>query len=80
MNYLQLVFTFECLGVNLLECDPVLLPLKYVDLLQNVQGSLSEVSLLGNGDLRVIVAIGELVVLGIRKHNERNPEILNFVS
>ena len=67
-----------CLGVNLLECDLVLPPSEDVDFVHEVVGALCKVSLPGDGDLGVVVSLGELAILCIRKHSEWNPEIVNL--
>ena len=72
--------TFEFLGVNLLKCDLVIGPLEYVDFLHHIQGALSVISLLGDGDLRVIVSLGGLTVLRVGKYNKGDPEIVNLRS
>ena len=72
--------TFEFLGVNLLKCDFVIGSLEYVDFLHHIQGALSVVPLLGDGDLRVVVSLGGLAVLRVGKYNEGDPEIVNLRS
>ena len=72
--------TFEFLGVNLLKCDLVIGPLEYVDFLHHIQGALSVISLLGDGDLRVVVSLGGLTVLRVGKYNKGDPEIINLRS
>ena len=72
--------TFEFLGVNLLKSYLVIGSLEYVDFLHHIQGALSVITLLGDGDLRVVVALGGLAVLRVGKDNERDPEIINLRS
>ena len=72
---LELVDTLECLGVNLLEGDPVLRALKDVDLLHDIQSALSEVALPGDRHLRLVIPLGGLLVLCVGKHNKRDPEL-----
>ncbi len=72
---LELVDTLECLGVDLLEGDPVLRALKDVDLLHDIQSALSEVALPGDRHFRLIISLGGLLVLCVGKHNKRDPEL-----
>ena len=72
--------TFEFLGVNLLKSYLVIGSLEYVDFLHHIQGALSVITLLGDGDLRVVVALGGLTVLRVGEYNERDPEIVNLGS
>ena len=65
--------------VDLLESDLVLSASKDVDFLHEHIGALGEISLPRDGDLRVVVTLGELAILGVGKHDERNPEIVNFI-
>ena len=71
--------TEESFRVDLLECDLVLSTSEDVDFFHKHIGALSEVSLPRDGDLRVVVALGELAVLRVGKYHERNPEIVNFI-
>ena len=77
---MKLVNTFKFLGVNLLKCDLVIGSLEYVDFLHHIQGALGVVPLLGDGDLRVVVALGGLAVLRVGKYNEWDPKIVNLRS
>ena len=70
--------TEEGLGVDLLEGDLVLPPSEDVDLIHEVILALCEVPFSGDGDLGVVVPLGELAVLRVREHSEGNPEIVNF--
>ena len=72
------VNAFEFLSVNLLKCDLVIGPLEDVDFLHHLQGALSEVALLSDGHLRVVVPLGGLAVLRVGEYNEGNPKIVNL--
>ena len=75
---LKEINTFKFLGVNLLKCDLVVGPLEYVDFFHHLQGALSEGPLLGDGHLRVVVTLGGLAVLCVRKDNKRDPKSVNL--
>ena len=75
---LQLINTFECLGVDLLEGDPVLCSLEDVDLLHDMDRALSEVPLPGDGHLSLVVPLSGLLVLSVGEHNKGNPELGEF--
>ena len=75
---LELIDTLECLGVDLLESDPVLAALEDVDLLHDLDPALSEVPLPGDGHLGLIIPLGRLLVLSVGKHNKGNPELDEF--
>ena len=72
---LELIDTFECLGVNLLKCDPIFHPFKDVDLLHDIDPTFSEVSLPSNGHLRLIIPLGGLLVFSVGKNNKGDPEL-----
>ena len=72
------VNTFKFLGVNLLKCDLIIGPLEDVDFFHHLQGALSEVALLGDGHLRVVVPLGGLAVLRVGEYNEGDPKIVNL--
>ena len=63
----------------MLECYLVLSTSKNVDFFHKNIGALCEISLSRDGDLRVVVSLGELAVLRVGKYHERNPEIVNFI-
>ena len=77
---LKKINTFKFLGVNLLKCDLVVGSLENVDFFHHLQGALSKVPLLGDGHLRVVVALGGLTVLRVGKYNKRDPKIVNLRS
>ena len=77
---MKLVDTFECFSVDLLECYPVGGAVKYVYLLHHVVLAPDVLTLPGEGDLRVSGPLGGLVVLGVIKHQEGDPQLLHLME
>ena len=77
---MQLVFTLEGLGVDLLKGDTVLLPQKDIDLVDDIVPAPGEVSLLGDKHLGVDVGLGGLAVLRVLEHDEHDVVGIQYVS
>ena len=58
-----------------MEGDPVLLTLKDIDLLHDMDLALCEVPLPGDGNLCLVISLGKLLVLSVGEHNKRDPEL-----
>ena len=63
----------------MLEGDSVLRSLEDVDLLHDVQPTLGEVALPGDGHLRLVIPLGGLLILCVGKYNKRDPELKTII-
>ena len=77
---LELVFTLELLGVQLLESHPVVAPFEDVDFLLDVLRALSETSLPGHGHFSLVLAHRGLAVLRVLEYNKGNPQLVDFIA